>query len=226
MFSLKDNKNTKNKKRQRSMSKHQYPNKSIDEVIQAAQDGDENAFSELLTDHYDLIYRFALKWCADPTDAEDITQQACIKLAQGISQFRFESAFSSWLYRLVINCAKDWLKAQKRNNNNKNTAFNHDVQAVDKSEEEVDSADENAGDLPSYSSQAETLIYLQQLLEWSNRLGDDFKETLILVFAQGLSHAETADILGVKESTISWRIHVIRKNLDGFTQQENSDNEK
>jgi len=67
--------------------------------------------TELLNQHYDTIYRFAYRWCGDQINAQDITQQACIKLANSISQFEFKSSFSSWLYRLVINCAKDFYKS-------------------------------------------------------------------------------------------------------------------
>ena len=54
----------------------------------------------------------AFKLCGNKEDAEDITQNACIKLARSIDTFRFQSAFLSWLYRLVINTAKDWKKVR------------------------------------------------------------------------------------------------------------------
>ena len=82
------------------------------DLIKQAQRGDRGAFESLLRTHYDAMYRMAFKWCGNKEDAEDITQNACIKLARSIDTFRFQSAFLSWLYRLVINTAKDWAKAR------------------------------------------------------------------------------------------------------------------
>ena len=76
-------------------------------LIRRAQDGNASAFGELVDSHYDTIYRFAWKWCRHRANAEDIAQQACIKLAASLAQFRFEAAFTSWLYRLVVSCAQD-----------------------------------------------------------------------------------------------------------------------
>lgn len=172
------------------------------ELIRRAQAGSADAFESLLEARYDTLYRFAFKWCGNKADAEDVAQQACIKLARSLSQFRFESQFSSWLYRLVINCAKDWQKSQSRHETN---------------EPRVDE-DENAEDhlSPGVSNPAENHIYLQQILILLGNLAEGFKETALLVHAEGLSHAEAADILGVKESTISWRLHEIRRHLQQF----------
>ncbi len=160
-------------------------------LIEQAQQGDEHAFSDLLDRYYDLIYRIALRWSGHSTNAEDITQQACMKLARSIEQFRFESAFSSWLYRLVINCAKDWHKSEHRH----------------------PEGDDSYEDVAEQSLQQEQQIYLNQILKWLDTAGKDMKETALLIFAEGLSHREAADVLEVKESTISWRIHEIRKLL-------------
>jgi len=74
-------------------------------LIRRAQGGDVASFSELLDLHYAAIYRIAWKWCGHRTNAEDITQQSCIKLASSLAQYRFQAAFTSWLYQLVISCA-------------------------------------------------------------------------------------------------------------------------
>lgn len=170
-----------------------------DALIKAAQAGDHNAFEQVLTIHYDNLHRFAYRWCGNKADAEDITQLACIKLAQSIGQFRFESAFSSWLYRLVINCAKDWYKSQNR----------HVHDNIDNWIEP-----ERPSDLT-----AENSIYLQQLLCLLDQMAVGFKETALLVHGEGMSHAEAAAILQLKESTVSWRLHEIRKHLQLLQQQ-------
>ena len=167
-------------------------------LIKAAQSGDSKAFARVLEAQYDTIFRVALRWCGNRPDAEDIAQQACIKLARGIDQYKFEAAFTSWLYRLVINCAKDWQRQQARHRD----------------------TNEELRETPSTEDKAELAIYLQQVLTWVGRIGEEFKETLILVFGEGLSHGEAAEILQVKESTISWRIHNVRKKLQDLHAQE------
>lgn len=161
-------------------------------LIRKAQTGDMVAFETLLTTYYDTLFRFAYRWCGSRTDAEDIAQQASIKLARALSQFRFESLFSTWLYRLVINCAKDWHKSQLRHQG-----------------EEGASPEEAFGDTDA----GETRVYLHQVLRALEQMPEGFKETALLVHAEGLTHAEAADVLSLKESTVSWRLHEIRKQL-------------
>jgi len=159
--------------------------------VRRAQAGDVAAFEALLEAHYTQIYRFAYRWCGQRQAAEDIAQQACIKLADNLSQFRFESAFSSWLYRLVINCARDWLRRERR----------HQPQ----SRPEVAPGGRAHG--------ADTQVYLQQILQQIDAMAEGYKETVLLVLGEGLTHAEAGRVLKVKESTVSWRLHDIRKRL-------------
>jgi RNA polymerase sigma-70 factor (ECF subfamily) len=161
-------------------------------LIRRAQGGDVPSFAELLDLHYDTIYRFAWKWCGHRANAEDIAQQSCIKLAASLAQFRFQAAFTSWLYQLVIRCAQDWQRAQQR----------HEHDALPESEPAAD------------AGRTEDSIYLAQLLDQLDELGAGMRETALLVHAEGLSHAEAGEILGVSESTISWRVHVIRKHMN------------
>jgi RNA polymerase sigma-70 factor (ECF subfamily) len=160
-------------------------------LIRRAQAGDSAAFAALLDLHYDTIHRFAWKWCGHAANAEDIAQLACLKLAGSLTQFRFQAAFTSWLYRLVISCAQDWHRGQQR----------HAHEALPDDEPDAE------------ASRTEDHIYLGQLLEQLDALGEGMKETALLVHAEGRSHAEAGAILGVSESTISWRVHTIRKQL-------------
>ena len=161
-------------------------------LVRLAQGGEVAAFAELVDRYYDTIYRIAWKWCGHRANAQDIAQQACMKLAGNLGQFRFQAAFPSWLYQLVINCARDWQRTQQR----------HDHDALPDTELSPD------------TSRAEDHIYLAQLLEQLDELGEGMKETALLVHAEGLSHAEAGALLGVSESTISWRIHAIRKHMN------------
>lgn len=163
----------------------------VHSLVRRAQGGEAAAFAELLDLHYETIYRFAWKWCGHPADAQDITQQACIKLANSLAQFRFQAEFTTWLYRLVINCAQDWRRAQSRERK----------------------WDELAAEAAAESARTEDQVYLVQVLQQLEQMGEGMKETALLVHAEGLSHAAAGAILGVSESTISWRIHTIRRRL-------------
>ena len=96
-----------------------------------------------------------------------------------------------WLYRLVISCAQDGQRSQQRQE--------HDDLPVDEP--------------AAAGGNAEESIYLMQTLAQLDRLGEGMKDSALLVHAEGLSHAEAGAVLGVSESTISWRLHIIRKQM-------------
>ena len=168
-------------------------------LIKAAQGGDGRAFNALLQEYYDVMYRIAFKWCGNRENAEDVTQNACIKLARNIGTFRFESKFSSWLYKLVINTAKDWQKANLRH---KSVPLPED------------------SPLGITAPEGEAHIYAQQVMNAVRALPDKEKIAILLVCGEELSHAEAAAIMDCKESTVSWYIHEARKKLEDLKEKE------
>jgi RNA polymerase sigma-70 factor (ECF subfamily) len=162
-------------------------------LIERAQKGDRGAFEALLRSHYDVIYRIAFRWCGNRADAEDITQNACIKLARAIDSFRFQSAFVTWLHTLVINTAKDWAKAR----------------GVPPSDLVEDAETARPPD-------GEQAVYANQVMAHVRALPEREKEALLLVFVEGLTHGETATVMNCKESTVSWYIHEARKKLQSL----------
>jgi len=166
-------------------------------MIKAAQAGDAHAFERLINTYYDVIFKFACKWCGNASDAEDITQDACIKLARFICKYDGKAAFTSWLYRLVINCGKDWYRSQNRHPSNPD-ALEY-VQADSTSEQQ---------------------IYAKQVINALYQLPEGEKDAVLLVLCQGLSHKEAAYALGCKENTISWRVHEARKKLSAQFKKE------
>lgn len=164
----------------------------LEQHIKAAQSGDAHAFEYVVNESYDIMFKMAFKWCGHEGDAQDITQEACIKLARGIGSFRHDCKFSSWLYRLVINTAKDWYKSQNRH----------------------PQGDQEALERIAVTGDAQSEQNVRQIWEQVYKLPDGEKEALLLVSGEGLSHKEAAKLLGVKESTVSWRIHEARKKLE------------
>ena len=167
------------------------PETNTIKLIKKAQGGDVRAFELLVEGNYAVMFKMAFKWCGNKGDAEDITQEACIKLARGLHSFRHDCAFSSWLYRLVINAAKDWYKSQNRHPKHGDAGM--DLIASDENTEEK--------------------LYAKQVWAGVYSLPEGEKDALLLVMAEGLSHKEAAQILNIKESTVSGRIHEARKKL-------------
>ena len=163
-----------------------------DQLIKNAQAGNRSAFEALINAHYLTIYKFAYKFIGNRPDAEDIAQDACMKLAANIDSFRFDSAFTTWLYRLVINTAKDFIKKKSRHQSRESALFEDAiyVAAPDNQEKQF--------------SQREVLKQVDDLPE-------KLRDVVILVCWEGLSHAEAAAILDIKENTVSWRLHEVRK---------------
>ncbi len=163
-----------------------------EQLIREAAGGNAYAFSQLVERHYITIYKMAYKYVGVKSDAEDIAQDACIKLAGNIDSFRFDSAFTTWLYRLVINTAKDYLKKKNRQNSREGLLFEDAlmVAAPDNQEKQMQT---------------------RQALEVIDTLPEKLRDAVILVCWEGLTHKEAAEILGVSEATVSWRLHEVRK---------------
>jgi len=155
--------------------------------------GNRAAFQQLLERHYDTAYRFAYRFTRNVEDAEDIAQDVCLGLARNLKSYRGKSQFTTWLYTVVINACRDHLRKQK---SSQTLQANY---AVFRERDEADQR-HDAGRLDWLS---EAVVMLEPKL----------RETAILVLAEDLSHGQAATALGCAESTVSWRMHEIRKKL-------------
>jgi RNA polymerase sigma-70 factor, ECF subfamily len=172
----------------------------VDELALKAAKGDAAAFGLVLERHYDLLYRMAYRFLGRRADAEDVAQEVALALAQKIRQFRGEARFTTWLYRVVLNACRDYGR-RAAGQARLAAAF---VEVSDR--RQADWADSN-----------ERLRWLYQAL---GRLDPAMRETALLVLAEDMSHAEAGEILGVKESTVSWRMHEVRKKLKAMAGQD------
>ncbi len=165
-----------------------------DAMIRRAMLGEAADFARLVTAHYERIYRLAYRFVGRREDAEDVAQEVCIKLAHNLASYRFEAPFHIWLSRMVMNCARDYLRVRVRKQTRETYLY-----------EDADWAADSAS--PEQAAAA------RQQLNRVNDLPEGLRDTIILVFGEGMSHAEAALALGCAESTISWRIHEARKML-------------
>jgi len=158
----------------------------------AAADGDAAAFSSLIERHYDGLFRLAFRLTGARAEAEDLTQDICAALPAKLSGFRGNAKFTTWLWRVTVNAAHD----------RRRRAATHARHADGWGNWELN---RRAGD----DETAEAVDWLTQAMR---ALPDDLRDTLALVL-DDCTHAETAQILGVSEGTISWRISQAKINL-------------
>lgn len=167
-----------------------------DEILaRRAAAGDRNAFSELLERHYALIYRVGARMLGGGAEAEDLAQDVCVGLVTRLASYGGQSRFTTWLYRVVVNAARDAMRRNATRRRNEQEFVEQDVRGHRQS-----------------SSGGEDSIWLQQVL---GQLSEELRATVILVLAEGLRHGEAGKILGVSEATVSWRLHQARKKLRG-----------
>ncbi|MGB6119500.1 MAG: RNA polymerase sigma factor [Mesorhizobium sp.] len=162
-------------------------------LIANAQAGDRQAFAELVERHYDFMFRVAWKWCGRKAEAEDIAQDASIRLGHAIRSFKGQGAFTTWLYTLVLNAARDSVRKSARENR-KVDAYGVHAATFGEAEEEPD-------------DRADAL--------WAavRKLPDKQREAVLLIYGEGTSHAAAAEIMGCAEATVSWHIHEAKKRL-------------
>ncbi|MFT4562249.1 MAG: RNA polymerase sigma-70 factor (ECF subfamily) [Gammaproteobacteria bacterium] len=166
---------------------------SEDELAMRAATGDAEAFQSLLEGHYDRIFRLAYRFFGNQSDAEDLTQDVCLALPKKLKSFAARARFSTWIYQVVLNACRDQLRSQSSRR----------------------SLDEAYGEVSEFNKAAEreTQEQIKWLYSALDSLNLQLRETAILVLAEDMTHAQAAEILDIKEKTVSWRMHEIRKQL-------------
>jgi RNA polymerase sigma-70 factor, ECF subfamily len=167
------------------------------DVIEGCQQGDEAAFRELFESHKDKIYSLALRYSGDRTAAMDISQDTFLKLMDRIGQFRGESSFDSWLYRLVVNSCMDYRRRQKR--------------WLPMVEEFFDSF-RAPQETPLQSLMADERQ--QQVQDVVAKLAPEHRMVVVLRYTEGLSYEEIADILNCSRGTVASRLNRAHKVLE------------
>lgn len=163
------------------------------DLIGQAQRGDSAAFGRLVERHYDFIHRVAWRWSGRKADAEDIAQEVCVRLGRAIPGYRGGGAFTTWLYAMTMNAARDLMRRSARESA-KAQAFS--LHALVEGQGASD-ADDQA----------------ERLWETVRKLPDKQRNAVLLVYGEGLSHAAAADAMACAEATVSWHIHEAKKRL-------------
>ena len=162
-----------------------------EKLAELAGKGDAKAFEELVLRHADKVFRMAWKWCGNRADAEDITQEVFMKLARKMHQYEPTAKFTTWLYQVTLNEARDYYRREKRRRNY-----------------ETEFTREQAG-----MQDPAKMFEAAQIHDMLHRLPDEQKEAMLLVFCHGMSHRDAAGVLGCAEKTVTWRIFEARRKL-------------
>lgn len=174
------------------------------ELIAKAQKGDDSAFEAMVLKYQQRVYNLCLRMTCNEEDAYDLSQEAFLKAWRGLETFQFESAFSTWLYRLTSNACLDFLRAQKRRPTVSLTAEDDDGENV-----QLDIADP-APNPEQAALAAEDREMLKTALD---SLDDEAREIITLRVIDDLSYDQIADVLGVKEGTVKSRLSRAREKL-------------
>lgn len=170
-----------------------------DQLARAAAKGDAAAFAALIDRIYDRVFRLAFRLSGSREGAEDLTHDLCLALPNKLHSFRGEARFSTWLYRVVMNAAHD----QRRRAATRGQAHDSwgDVEVMRRAEAE---------------ERADGAAWLACAMR---ALPDDLRDTLALVLDEA-THAEAAQVLGISEGTVSWRLSEARKRLRILAEEE------
>ncbi|MBR1456318.1 MAG: sigma-70 family RNA polymerase sigma factor [Oscillospiraceae bacterium] len=176
-------------------------------VIRRVTEGDVNAFEDLVAAYEKNVYNLALRMTGNAQDAEDMAQEAFIKAYNSLPNFRGDSKFSVWLYRIVSNVCLDFLRRQ-----NRRPASSLSVEDEDGEETQMDVPDE---------SQSPELLLERRLTREAVQRGlqalpDEQRQILLLREIQGLSYEEIGLALDLEAGTVKSRIFRARKKLCAF----------
>ncbi len=176
------------------------------QLVERAQDGDRQAFQQLVETYQRKVYGICIGMLKDPDDSKDVSQEVFIKVYRYLDKFNFESSFYTWLYRITVNKCIDFIRKQKR-----------------KSEVDYDDGILREGDvagddelLPSRLGINPDRVYgrkelRKKMLEALETLTEKHRTILILREVEGLSYEEMAEVLGVSKGTVMSRLYHARR---------------
>ena len=171
-------------------------------LIQAARNGDQAAFGELVQQYQKRVFALAVRMCPTPELAEEAAQEAFLAAWQGLPFFRGDSAFATWLYRLTSNACVDLLRKENR----------HQGPSLDDESVSAEAPDPT----PTPEKAVEQQELRRQIEAGLQTLSPEHREVLILREIHQLRYDEIADSLSLDVGTVKSRISRARKQLRNF----------
>ncbi len=172
-------------------------------LVERVQQGDKQAFGLLVSKYQRKLSRLLSRLIRDPAEVEDVTQEAFIKAYRALPTFRGESAFYTWLYRIGVNTAKNYLVSRGRR---APTTTEFDAEEAESFED---------GDLLRDNATPERLLQTRQIGETVNsameKLPEELRTAITLREIDGLSYEEIASIMDCPIGTVRSRIFRARE---------------
>jgi len=187
------------------------------ELIEAINSGKHELFQELVKRYEQRLYNFGLRMCGDICDAEDLVQDTFLNVFKYLKDFRFETKFKNWLYRIATStCTKKRRKSK--------FAPDREISLDDFVPKDNGSV---PTDIPDWAQlplaqllNEELSIHLKEAIL---SLPEKYRLVVVLRDLEGFSTAETAQILNLKPSNVKVRLHrarlFLREKLKGYFEQ-------
>ena len=170
-------------------------------LIRTVQAGDIAAFDELVLKHKDRLFNLVYWFLGDYQEANDCAQETFIKAFKSINGFRFESTFSTWLYRIAINTCKNRIKSSAYRWKRKTASL--DVSNGSKNGNPC-SEIVNGSPTPAMAlEKKERMMWIQKAI---NSLPEEQNQVVVLRDIQGLSYQDISDITGLNLGTVKSRL--------------------
>jgi len=167
-------------------------------LVERAQGGDQRAFDQLVSKYQRKLGRLLSRFIRDQAEVEDVSQEAFIKAYRALPSFRGDSAFYTWLYRIGVNTAKNWLVTHGKRAQLTSTTDGDEAENYDEPE------------LLRNNETPERLLMTKQIGETVNAvvetLPEDLRIALTLREMEGLSYEEIADVMDCPIGTVRSRI--------------------
>lgn len=176
-------------------------------IVRRVLNGDTNAFEQLVVEYEKNVYNIALKMTSNSEDAQDMTQEAFIKAFNSLANFRGESKFSVWLYRIVNNICLDFLRSR-----NRRPTVSLSVEDDEGEEKQIDVADESQ----SPERLLDKTLTRESVRRGLEQMPPEYRQILLLREIQGLSYDEISRALDLEVGTVKSRIFRARKKLSKF----------
>jgi len=181
-------------------------NKQVDQsLVLKVQSGDKSAFDLLVLKYQHRVAKLVSRFIYNHAEVEDVTQEVFIKAYRALANFRGDSAFYTWLYRIAVNTAKNYLVTMSRR------PPSTDLEAGDAENMELGaSLRENA--TPESNMLAKEIG--DTVKQAVDQLPDDLKTAIVLREIEGLSYEEIADVMACPIGTVRSRIFRAREAID------------
>ena len=184
----------------------------IDSVlIEKVKKGNKGAFNFLVNKYYPRVYASLFSFTKSKEDSEDLAQQTFIKAWQQIESFRGDSAFFTWIYRIAINLAKNFVVSSSYKKQKANTSI-----------------EDAAIEITSYENVESVLTYnqsMQEIRDFIKTMPESLKTAFTLRESEGKSYEEISIITNTPIGTVRSRIFRARESIIEFMQKELMNNE-